>query len=231
MGKKNKSIWLKGLINNSISPFILLVAKIFYHTNIWEIKENYLIIIEKHKQIKSNSVPLLLINMLILAEDRKYMNHMGIDVVAIIRAIISNWRGHLQGASTITQQYIRVLSSCYEFTIKRKLKEIFLSLLLFHKLNKEDVLKNYLTVAYFGYGMVGWKNAVSSLNFSQNSLTSYQAATLIARLKYPDRKEKDIRLEQVRRSRAIYLNNTYKKHVYWQRKGTSKLYFISYNAC
>jgi penicillin-binding protein 1A len=149
------------------------------------IKETYKIILIKHNDIKPPNIPPLLMEFIVLGEDRKYYYHLGIDPVGIIRAIIANIYGELQGASTITQQYIRVLSCNYEMTYKRKIKEILLALLLNYKFEKVDVIRKYLAIAYYGYNMEGINNVCKKNNYLLNALNVGQAASIIACLKYP----------------------------------------------
>ena len=145
----------KYCFNLIISIITIPIALLFYSFNLMGIKETYIMILRKHNDIIPPIVPPILLEFIVLGEDRKYFYHFGIDPIAIIRAIFANFRGELQGASTITQQYIRILSRNYEMTYKRKIKEIFLALLLNSKFEKIDVIQKYLAIAYYGYNMEG----------------------------------------------------------------------------
>lgn len=198
------------LLNKFISLIILSCAKIFYKYNILDIKSKYLLIIDKHRKINFKQIHPILLEMLILAEDRKYYYHIGIDVIAILRAIYFTLKGKRQGASTITQQYIRVLINDYEITIRRKIIEIFLALLVNAKIDKRLVLCNYLSIAYFGFNMDGIDSVFYHLN-QTNNLTSYQAASIIARLKYPQKRDNFQFRQSLLERRIMYLNELYKK--------------------
>ena len=213
-------------LNNLISFLVLQIAKIFYHFNFWSIRSDYEQVLNKHQKIKSENIPLIIFEMLIIAEDRKYFNHKGIDIFAIFRAIISIFKGKLQGASTITQQYVRVLSGYYEISLKRKIREIFLTLLLNKKFNKSSVLNNYLKIAYFGYGLIGLETTLSRLKYYKTNLTIHQSASIVARLKYPDRKSKDLIIETLRKKRTLYLAKLY-KGFYSDNESSAKLSYLA----
>jgi len=123
---------------------------------------------------------------LVLAEDRRFFSHSGFDFRAVLRALLSLIRGRqVQGASTVTQQLVRTLTKNYSRTIGRKYKEILLSELLDAEFSKEDQLRSYLKVAYFGWRMNGILQACNRLNI-QVPITDVSACSIIARLKYPE---------------------------------------------
>ena len=127
--------------------------------------------------------------LLIVAEDHRYFLHPGFDVIAICRAI---WRrlawGVVEGASTIEQQLVRVLTRRYERTIPRKVSEILLSTLLTGIVPKRELPALYLYIAYYGWRMNGIKQACQRLNIHLDSMTKKDSASLVARLKYPEPK-------------------------------------------
>ena len=80
----------------------------------------------------------------------------GIDPKGIVRAAFSNARGNAtQGASTITQQYVKILYLTQERSLERKVKEAILSLKLQRQLSKKEILEGYLNTIYFGRGAYG----------------------------------------------------------------------------
>ena len=87
--------------------------------------------------------------------------HNGIDLKSISRALIQNIRsGYVkEGGSTITQQVARILFLNNDLNIHRKIKEIFLSLILEFKYNKNQILKLYLNNIYLGSGAYGVNEA------------------------------------------------------------------------
>lgn len=202
------------ILNNILSLSLIPLAKTFYFFNIWKIKEDYSVVFIKNKNISSISYSPLLIRMLILAEDRKYLSHCGIDILAIIRAIYFTIMGKTQGASTITQQYVRVLLNAYELSVRRKLKEIMIALLIYNKIDKKEVAQKYLSIAYFGYSMIGVENAAKFLKISLNNMTEFQAAMIVARLKYPQKASNNKTIKSVQRKRTIYIATLYKNYYY-----------------
>ena len=109
----------------------------------------------KHK------VPLLLKHSFISSEDKRFYKHNGIDLKSISRAIFQNIRsGYVkEGGSTITQQVARLLFLNNDLNFKRKIKEIFLSLILEFKYDKQQILKLYLNNIYLGSGAYGVNEA------------------------------------------------------------------------
>lgn len=104
------------------------------------------------KQLKLKSFHPLLVQAVLLTEDRRFYDHIGIDPVGIVRAILSNLSagGIVQGASTITQQLAKNLFLSQKRTFVRKIQELFISLTLEFHLTKEELLSLYLNEVYLG---------------------------------------------------------------------------------
>lgn len=128
-------------------------------------------------------------------EDERFYNHTGIDFMGIARALVVNfqeWRsggdGASQGASTITQQYVR---NAYEqvgteVTISRKLTEMMLAAQLENEMSKDDILNSYLNTIYFGNGCYGVETASKYyFGHSANTLDYYEAAVLASIINGP----------------------------------------------
>ena len=128
-------------------------------------------------------------------EDERFYNHEGVDFYGIARALKANfdsWRSGgsstSQGASTITQQYVR---NAYnevgtEQTVSRKLTEMILSAELESSMSKDDILNSYLNTVYYGNGNYGVE-AASKYYFghSAKNLTYYEAAILASIVNAP----------------------------------------------
>jgi membrane peptidoglycan carboxypeptidase len=147
-----------------------------------------------------------LTTMLIAAEDHRFWSHPGVDLQSLTRATWKIVRGaNIEGGSTIAMQLVRVLTGRYQRTLTRKFIEIFFALCITKLIGKNDLPRMYLTVAYYGWQMNGIKQAAKRLNFDQKFITSYQAAEIVARLKYPEPHTPSIdRLEKIR-NRANYI--------------------------
>lgn len=128
--------------------------------------------------LEYKEIPKAAVDAMISIEDKKFMNHGGIDLVANIRAaiaLIKHKGGITQGASTITQQLARNIYLSNEVSYERKFKEIFISVELEKKYSKYQILEFYLNNIYFANGFYGIQAAskgyfskdVSELSLSQ----------------------------------------------------------------
>lgn len=176
----------------------------------------YKIYLEKIEtdELLSNQSMISLINILISAEDHRFRFHFGFDIIAICRAIRNNmFLGKKEGASTIEQQLVRVLTNGFEKSFYRKLKEIILACLLECLIDKKRMALIYLNVAYYGTNLVGLDKILHRFNLSKNDyLTVDICAEIVARLKYPEPVKKDInKLSKIER-RKNHILRLYYKH-------------------
>jgi membrane peptidoglycan carboxypeptidase len=126
-------------------------------------------------------------NAVVAAEDRTFWTNHGIDPKGIIRAAFNDARGGAtQGASTITQQYVKILYLTQERSLSRKVHEAILSLKLQKQLSKQEILEGYLNTIYFGRGAYGVQ-AASQAYFGVNAqdLSLQQCAVLASVLNNP----------------------------------------------
>ncbi|MGB3750274.1 MAG: PBP1A family penicillin-binding protein [Arcobacteraceae bacterium] len=116
---------------------------------------------ENRLYTKYNDIPPRIIEALVAIEDTNYFEHNGINIDAILRAIIKDIKamGLVEGASTLTQQLVKTMVLTRDKKIMRKIKEILLSLRLESLLSKEEILERYLNQVYFGHGYYGIKTA------------------------------------------------------------------------
>lgn len=116
---------------------------------------------ENREYVKYDDIPARVIESLIAIEDTQFFEHYGVNPDAISRAAIKNLQsgGYGEGASTLTQQLVKLLILTREKTIIRKVKEALLSLRLETILSKEEILERYLNHVYFGHGYYGVKTA------------------------------------------------------------------------
>jgi membrane peptidoglycan carboxypeptidase len=143
--------------------------------------------IQNRDVVELAAVPDHVQDAVISAEDRTFWENAGIDVKGIIRAAWSNARSEsTQGASTITQQYVKVLYLTQERTWTRKLKEAILSLKVQRQLTKEEVLQGYLNTIYFGRGAYGIQAAAEAyFDKDVQNLSVAQGAVLASVLNSP----------------------------------------------
>ncbi|MBX7489945.1 PBP1A family penicillin-binding protein [Helicobacter turcicus] len=106
-------------------------------------------------------IPPRLIEALLAIEDTLFFEHPGINIDAIMRAMVKNIQNarYAEGGSTITQQLIKNVALTREKTIERKVKEVLLAMRLETILSKEEILERYLNHTYFGHGFYGVKTA------------------------------------------------------------------------
>ncbi len=166
----------------------------------------------------SAAPPLLAQMLLVSGEDRRHGQHSGFDVRAIARAIWRNTTSRRrEGASTIEQQIVRVLTGRFERSLSRKVREILLASLVAYTFPKAILPALYLRIGYYGWRMNGFEQACIRLRLSPASMTLSEAAELVARLKYPEpRVPPGYRLEQIR-CRRDYLSRLHLTHL---RDGT-----------
>ncbi|MGH9224212.1 MAG: transglycosylase domain-containing protein [Acidimicrobiales bacterium] len=124
----------------------------------------------------------------VATEDRRFYEHTGVDDRAILRAL---WRdftggGYVEGASTITQQYVRLLYVGTEKTIDRKIKEASLARRVEKELTKDAILSGYLDRVYLGGGAYGVGAAAQSyFRKSVKDLTLSESALLAGLIQLP----------------------------------------------
>ncbi len=107
------------------------------------------------------SIPPLVISAFLAAEDANYWHHKGVDPVAVVRAVVSNFKddSRVIGGSTITQQVVKNLILSSERTFDRKAKEALLALKVDKEIGKARVLEIYLNEIYLGSGCYGVRAA------------------------------------------------------------------------
>ncbi len=113
------------------------------------------------EKLKPGSMPLLVQKAFIAAEDRRFYQHDGVDLVGILRAIGRNIsQGSVEeGASTITQQLARMVFLSQDRTLIRKVKEAALAGKIERELSKEQILEQYLNYVYLGSSAYGVSDA------------------------------------------------------------------------
>jgi penicillin-binding protein 1A len=138
--------------------------------------------------VKYKDIPGRVIETLIATEDTSFFEHEGININAILRALIKDIKAgkKVEGASTITQQLVRNIYLNRKKTLKRKLKEIIISMKVEHILSKEEILERYLNQIYFGHGYYGISTAAYGYFHKKlKDLSLKEIAMLIALPKGP----------------------------------------------
>jgi membrane peptidoglycan carboxypeptidase len=123
----------------------------------------------------------------IAAENRTFWTDNGVSPTGIIRAAWNQFRGQAtQGGSTITQQYVKNYYLEQDQTLKRKVKELFITLKVEQMYSKQEILQNYLNTSYYGRGAYGIEVAADAY-FGKHAkeLTPKEGAVLAALLRAP----------------------------------------------
>ncbi len=126
----------------------------------------------------------------IAIEDRRFYDHMGLDLIGLIRAMVVNATAGrvVQGGSTLSQQLAKNLFLTPERSLRRKVQEALLALWLEQRFTKDELLTIYLNRVYLGAGTFGI-DAAARLYFGvpARRLTPGQAAVLAGLPKAPSR--------------------------------------------
>lgn len=104
------------------------------------------------KTVSLSEVPPTCLNAIMAIEDAQFLEHGGVSIKGIGRALIKNISSgrKAQGGSTITQQLVKNYFLTSERTIKRKVQEFVMSILLESRFSKDQILETYLNVIYMG---------------------------------------------------------------------------------
>lgn len=142
------------------------------------------------ESVARSDLPPVLVDAVVAAEDRRFFDHRGIDLRAVVRAAIANRRAGevVQGASTITQQLIknRFFPQAAP-TLERKSAEARLALELEQTASKDEILTDYLNTVYFGAGAHGVQAAARTyFGVDVAELDLSQAALLAGLIRSPE---------------------------------------------
>ena len=121
-------------------------------------------------------------NATISIEDKNFYTHHGFDYLRIIKAMYLNIKNKsiIQGASTISQQYVKNLYLDFDKTWKRKIEEAWLTLKLEIHYNKDEILEGYLNTINYGQGNYGIENASEYYFNKKASELSLEEALMLA---------------------------------------------------
>ncbi|HEV2601136.1 MAG TPA: transglycosylase domain-containing protein [Candidatus Babeliales bacterium] len=136
--------------------------------------------LDKREPVPYDQMPTHLIQAFLAAEDRSFFEHAGISIRGILRSVVVNlYHGRkAQGASTITQQLVKLLFFDSRKMFIRKIKEQICSIIVEYQLTKQQILQTYLNHVYFGCGIYGvqaaahrfWAKDVSELSIDESAV-------------------------------------------------------------
>lgn len=160
-------------------------------------------------------VPQVLKEAVIADEDRNFYHDNGVDVRGLVRAAWADIRNRapVQGASTIAEQYVKVVYTGSQRTIVRKVKDAILASQLSREASKEQILYHYLTVLFLGNGNTGVESA-SEMYFHKpiQDLDASQAATIAGLIPAPSNREPENHLASAEAARGVVLKEMYQQH-------------------
>jgi penicillin-binding protein 1A len=148
--------------------------------------------VEKRVFVPISAMPRQVIEAFLSAEDKNFYSHPGIDVVGVVRALVTNLRSMGEdrrpvGGSTITQQVAKNFLLSSEVSLERKIKEAILAFRIERAFTKDRILELYMNEIYLGFGSYG--AAAAALNYfnkSLDELTLAEVAYLAALPKAPN---------------------------------------------
>ncbi len=143
---------------------------------------------ENRRTASLEDMPPSLLDALVAKEDERFREHGGVDFWGIIRALWIDIRAGeaVEGASTITQQYVKNAYLSGDRSLSRKLKEAGIAVEIERKHEKDEILGMYLNTVYFGSNAYGAEAAAETyFNKSAEDLTVGESATLIGLLWSP----------------------------------------------
>lgn len=117
----------------------------------------------------------------VAVEDRRFYDHNGFDIIGVARALLTAFKsGEVsEGGSTITQQLVKNLYFPLDYTIERKIAEVFMSLKFERLLSKEEILELYANSIYFGSGYYNIYDAANGYYGKiPSELSEYEASML-----------------------------------------------------
>ncbi|MFG1493170.1 transglycosylase domain-containing protein [Halobacteriovorax sp. ZH4_bin.1] len=164
-------------------------------------------------KINFYNIPIILSKGLIGIEDFRFLEHIGIDYISIIRAIIADIKAGalVQGGSTLTQQLVKNIYFTNEKSFSRKIKEAILAVYIDFKFDKSSILEAYFNEVFWGsLGGIRIKgvNTAAVLYFNKpiSELDPYESAILVSMLKGPSYYHPIYRTDRLR-GRADFIFN------------------------
>ena len=138
---------------------------------------------QNRESVSKDQVSKYVLDGTVATEDERYYEHGGIDLVGIARAVMVQFTGGSEGASTITQQLVRntILSEeQFDQTIERKVREAYLAIKMEEIYSKDEILMMYLNTIYYGHGAYGIEAAAKTyLGKNAKDLTLAESALLV----------------------------------------------------
>lgn len=170
---------------------------------------------ETHIPVNRSDIPKVLKDAVVAIEDKRFYSHKGVDVQALLRALKADVEGggYVEGASTITQQYVKLAYTTGERTLNRKVREVVLAGRIDRKFSKDEILYRYLSDVYFGSGAYG-VGAAAETYFRKpvQDLTVSEAALLAGLIRQPSTNEPRSNPSGAESRRRLVLDKMLEQH-------------------
>jgi penicillin-binding protein 1B len=168
---------------------------------------------ERKRYVRLTDIPKNMVNAVLAIEDRRFYEHPGVDPIGALGALVTDLRGnkpYLVGGSTLTQQIVKNTFLTPEKTLRRKLQEQFMALVLESRFSKDQILELYLNDVVLGqrgpFEIHGVSEA-SRLFFGKDvrNLTLAEAATIAGVIQSPSRLSPFRNADRARERRNVVL--------------------------
>ena len=176
----------------------------------------HLFAFEKRKLVSLKELPPHLVDALIIAEDKNFYKHFGVDLAGNVRALIIDvvrW-DFSQGASTITQQMARNMFLTLDKRISRKIKEVLLAIRIEREFSKDEILEIYFNKIFWG-GQIHGVETAALYYFGKHAkdLSLAESATLVGMIQRPNPYNPIKYPERATARRNVILERMYKADV------------------
>ena len=176
--------------------------------------------------VSLTSVPVFVQQALIDTEDRRFYDHHGVDLQGLARAALKSSDGNTQGASTLTQQYVKQMryyqaisaddaaaaQAAIDQNVDRKILEAQCALKIERENSKEQILEKYLNIAFFGENSYGIQTAAQTyFGVNIDQVTVAQAAMLVGLVQSPTAYDPFINPTAATNRRNLVLDNMVKE--------------------
>jgi membrane peptidoglycan carboxypeptidase len=176
---------------------------------------------DRHPVLLS-AVPKQLQDALVATEDRRFYSHHGVDMRGLVRSAVSTSGGSTQGGSTLTMQYVKQMryyqagkdvakqQAAIDQNLNRKIEDAKCAIYLesTKKESKQDILQNYLNIAFFGENSYGIDTAAQNYFGKPSSkLTLAESAMLVGLLRAPSEYDPFLHPEAAKARRNQVLQN------------------------
>jgi membrane peptidoglycan carboxypeptidase len=175
---------------------------------------------QDRQPISISDVPQYLQDALVATEDRRFFSHHGVDMRGLIRSAVSTSGGDTQGGSTLTMQYVKQIryyqagddiqkqQAAIAQNLNRKIEDAKCALDFEKREGKQQILENYLNIAFFGENSYGIEKAAETFfGISAKDLTLPQSALLVGALRAPSSYDPFIHPEAAKQRRNDVIQN------------------------